>query len=111
MPEREEEILKKEERKLRDFIVDRYIITTQHRMMIVLAVAGSTLIAGSVSSIILDLLPRWAEIATGVGGLVTGPGAIREIPVTRSWMENARERVKIQEEKLITLKENQETTL
>ena len=88
------------QRELEDLKIDRFFATVHHRLMIGLAVGGSTVLVGSIPTMLLDLLPRWADIVMIAGGALTGPTSVHELGVTRKWMEYARERVKAKEREI-----------
>lgn len=58
-------------------------------LYILLAVASTTAIAVSLPFTILDILPKWADIAMASFGAFNAPGSIQAIPKMRTWLKDA----------------------
>lgn len=106
MLETEQNLLKKEEERLNMLVANRWWATAHHRGMIALGLFGSSAILASGGSLALDILPRWVDISMAIGGLLTGPSAIYQLPTTRRWMEDAREKAEVQKVKIEIIKGN-----
>src|SRR3990167_9089025 len=107
MGEREGADIQKELQELEIRKAEATIGRAYHCLMIGLAILGSTTLTSSIPVILLELLPRWADITMVAGGALTGPSAVHETGTTKMWLEQARDRVKIQETKIAEYRNTQ----
>lgn len=68
-----------------DILVGRMV----QQMYLLIAVASVSGIGGSVASEILDILPRWANIVVGTGGVLNLPGSVVALPKMEKWIREA----------------------
>ena len=110
MTERRQDRLTREMNELAIRRMESRIGLAYHGMMVGLAVIGSTALVGSIPTIVLELLPRWAQISMVVGGvLLLGPSSVHETGRTKMWLDQAREGVKIKEAEVEDLHKSLQT--
>jgi len=60
-----------------------------YQMYLLIATASIASMAGSISSAVLEILPTWANIAMGAGGVINLPGSVDALHQMNKWLKNA----------------------
>ncbi|OGH23736.1 MAG: hypothetical protein A2958_03195 [Candidatus Levybacteria bacterium RIFCSPLOWO2_01_FULL_38_13] len=73
-----------------------YVLTAKlvYGMYVFITVASTTAIAVSIPSSVLEVLPKWANIALATSGGLNLPSLTVALPKMRRWIKNADKEIK-----------------